>query len=79
MLHQARLDSLFLSETGLAKVILFGTGLSLDLTLSVFGLKHWSRISSLVEVKLWVRLMHLSDLLGERSLCLTKCIVLRVL
>ena len=79
MLHQVSLASFFLGETGLTEVVLFGAGLSLDLTRTVSGLKHWNGISSLIEVKLRMRLMHRMNLLGERRLCLTKRIVLRIL
>ena len=79
MLYQASLDNIFLSETRLTKIILFGTSLRLDLTWTVSGLKHWNRISSLIEVKLWMRLMHLMNLLWDGWLCLTKRIALRVL
>ena len=79
LLHQIIRAGLLLSMTGWAKVIMSGACLSLVLTLGVAGLeRRWYRISSLIEQKLLMRLMHLMNLLRERWLCLTKR-VLRIL
>ena len=79
MLYHVRLAKILMGVARLAEIILFGACLSLLLTLSESRLEYgWTRISPLIEGKLWVRLVHLMNLLWEGLLCLTKC-VLRIL